>query len=92
MVQASCLTGVTGAEINNHVNSEKAYNKQLAELLLPVFTCYADILSAVYLFGSQASGEATALSDLDLAVLLKPAAVRNAASHRFTLFAECSSQ
>ena len=42
------------------------------------------------LFGSQATGESTDKSDLDLAVLLKPAVVNNAASLRFTLFAECS--
>ena len=68
----------------------RTYPNHLANLLQPVFTQYGDILSAVYLFGSQATGEATERSDLDLAILLKPDAARAAASHRFTLFAECS--
>lgn len=70
--------------------AEKTYANHLVNLLQPVFAQYGDILSAVYLFGSQATGEATEHSDLDLAVLLKPDAARDAASHRFTLFAECS--
>jgi uncharacterized protein len=66
------------------------YSQHLANHLQPVFMRYGDILAAVYLFGSQATGDATDRSDLDLAVLLKSAAVSAAASHRFTLFAECS--
>lgn len=70
--------------------AEKRCCNQLAELLQPVFIRYADILSAVYLFGSQASGETTGRSDLDLALLFKPSVVSSAVSHRFTLFAEFS--
>lgn len=66
------------------------YSQQLTDHLQPVFMRYSDMLAAVYLFGSQARGEATDRSDLDLAVLLRPTAVSAAASHRFTLFAECS--
>lgn len=66
------------------------YSQQLLESLQTVFTRYSDLLAAVYLFGSQATGVATGKSDLDLAVLLKPAAVSAAAAHRFTLYAECS--
>lgn len=66
------------------------YPQQLTSLLQPVFIRYGDILAAVYLFGSQAAGVATEKSDLDLAVLLRPAADSAAAAHRFTLYAECS--
>jgi predicted nucleotidyltransferase len=70
-------------QIENH-------SQRLAEQLQLVFTRYSSLLAAVYLFGSEASGETTDRSDLDLAVLFKPAAASSAASHRFTLFAECS--
>jgi predicted nucleotidyltransferase len=73
------------------IASQNANDRQyLADHLQPVFIRYGDILAAVYLFGSQAIGEATDRSDIDLGILFKPAAVSAAASHRFTLFAECS--
>lgn len=74
----------------NETGHNAEYIQQLAKLLQPVFMHYGDVVAAVYLFGSQAIGEATDKSDLDLAVLLKPAAAGDAASHRFTLFAACS--
>ena len=61
----------------------------LVERIASVLAPRREVLEA-YLFGSQATGEATERSDLDLAILLKPDAARAAASHRFTLFAECS--
>lgn len=73
------------------MTSQNANDSQhLADHLQPVFARYGDMLAAVYLFGSQATGEATDRSDIDLAILLRPAAVNTAASFRFTLFTECS--
>lgn len=74
----------------NVTGQDADYIQHLAKLLQPVFMNYGDILSVVYLFGSHATGESNERSDLDLAVLLKPAAAGDAASHRFTLFAACS--
>ena len=44
--------------------------QQIKRLLEPVFEKHNEILSA-YLFGSYAEGEATPLSDIDLAIFVK---------------------
>ena len=62
----------------------------LADNLQPFFDKYRALLAAVYLFGSVALDQATAQSDLDIAVLLTSTAVDAAASLRFSLFADCS--
>lgn len=51
---------------------------------------YGQDIAAAYLFGSQASGCATGSSDLDIAVLLSPAACHKAAKLRFRLYADLS--
>lgn len=63
---------------------------QIRSKLHPVFARYCDSLAVVYLFGSTATGETTCLSDLDIAVLLKPDTDIHASSLRFKLFADIS--
>lgn len=71
---------------------EKMHNggMNLNNVLQPVFAKYADILAAVYLFGSAVTGEATCRSDLDIAVLFAPGAGRFPAKHQFALYADLS--
>ena len=47
-------------------------------------------IAAAYLFGSQASGNATSQSDIDIAVLFSPETSHQAATLRFKLYADLS--
>lgn len=74
-----------------HPSEEKMQTvDQIRSKLQPVFVKYCGSLAVVYLFGSTATGETTRLSDLDIAVLLKPGADIYASSPRFKLFADIS--
>lgn len=51
---------------------------------------YRHDIVAVYLFGSRATREASPTSDVDIAILLKPGSVKQAAKLRFALYADLS--
>lgn len=51
---------------------------------------YGEDIAAAYLFGSQATGESTDLSDIDIAVLFSQDASHKAATVQFKLYADLS--
>jgi len=65
-------------------------NSECIKKIQAVCNRYVEFLAAAYLFGSAASDEATAGSDIDIALLLKPHAVSQQARLRFRLYAEFS--
>lgn len=48
--------------------------REIINTVSPVFEKYRDRVAAAYLFGSVSTGEATPLSDVDIAILLFPGA------------------
>ena len=62
--------------------------ESIKAILLPVFERYADSVVFAYLFGSAAKGEATALSDIDIAVYLSYGTRKFYSDTKLSLYAD----
>lgn len=63
---------------------------EIRSTLAPVFAKWTDKISAVYLFGSTAGGQAGPGSDIDLAILLADQHYSSGGEIRIDLYVDCS--